>query len=648
MKNVSPHTNGASGKIHDLNLAFDVGHSSIGWSVLKADGNAIPEFLGCGAVVFPADDCLAIQRRTFRRQRRHIRSTRQRISRIKTLLRHLEVMPVSELEEVSSSSPWLLAARVLAGGHLLTWSELWDVLRWYAHNRGYDGNKRWSADNHPDEDEDTEKVENARALFTKYGTHSMAETFCRALGLDPLKAKSSSTVRFKGLNAAFPREDVEREVRTILDKHCEHLPKVDDAFIHALLEDSRAIKCEEIRLPLRYQGGLLFGQLVPRFENRIIAKCPITFERIYQAVINDTADAERAKEEAEKLAKVPAKECMEFYRFRWAMQLANVQIVEGSTTRPLTEKERKAIDVEMREKGFFTVGEFKKAVRAATGGLPDNLNQMMLHPDAHEALILDPVKKLSTSDDMSTLFALLPPRLQKRVTGQWRQGKSIRLSTLRDYLSEVGEDTKKFDAELDRLLDGSNTRRKKKAGETTRQQLFEREYKAKPLSGRAPYSREVMRETDAFVFATNRHPTQEGGPLFRSEAIRSIQLQRTIDDQTNNHLVRHRLLILSRLHKDLLKEFAEGNPERVGHITIEVNRDLRDLSGKTAKQVAQDLGQMLANFKGVTKKLEEDFEGKNISITPGLIRKARIAEDLKWTCPYTGKPYDAFDLLNRS
>jgi len=24
------------------------------------------------------------------------------------------------------------------------WNELWDVLRWYAHNRGYDGNLRWS------------------------------------------------------------------------------------------------------------------------------------------------------------------------------------------------------------------------------------------------------------------------------------------------------------------------------------------------------------------------------------------------------------------------------------------------------------------------------------------------------------------------
>ena len=69
----------------DLNLAFDVGHSSIGWAVLKAANRETPGLLGCGAVVFPADDCLASERRGFRQQRRHIRATRLRIARMKTL-----------------------------------------------------------------------------------------------------------------------------------------------------------------------------------------------------------------------------------------------------------------------------------------------------------------------------------------------------------------------------------------------------------------------------------------------------------------------------------------------------------------------------------------------------------------------------------
>lgn len=129
----------------DLTLAFDVGHSSIGWAVLKADG---PQILGCGVVTFPADDCLASKRRIYRRQRRHVRSTRQRIERMEKLLIHLGIFTAGELKQKHEQgkghpAPCLLAARVLASHgakeHLLDWPQLWDVLRWYAHNRGYDG-----------------------------------------------------------------------------------------------------------------------------------------------------------------------------------------------------------------------------------------------------------------------------------------------------------------------------------------------------------------------------------------------------------------------------------------------------------------------------------------------------------------------------
>src|SRR5215469_7021885 len=137
----------------DLQLAFDVGHSSIGWAVLhllkqdsgRAEISTSISLLGCGAVIFRADDCLASSRRAYRRQRRHIRSTKQRIARMKTLLKHLGVLTDAQLNQPGCAWSWLLAARVLKGGDLMTWPELWDVLRWYAHNRGYDGNRRWSA-----------------------------------------------------------------------------------------------------------------------------------------------------------------------------------------------------------------------------------------------------------------------------------------------------------------------------------------------------------------------------------------------------------------------------------------------------------------------------------------------------------------------
>src|ERR1700677_2764472 len=122
----------------DLHLAFDVGHSSLGWSVLQTDARAfsspqIPpvNILGCGVVTFRADDCLASARRMYRRQRRHIRSTRQRIARMKVLLGHLGVLHKEKLDLPGCAWPWQLAARALCGGALLPWRELWDVLRWY-------------------------------------------------------------------------------------------------------------------------------------------------------------------------------------------------------------------------------------------------------------------------------------------------------------------------------------------------------------------------------------------------------------------------------------------------------------------------------------------------------------------------------------
>ena len=117
----------------------------------------------------------------------------------------------------------------------------------------------------------------------------------------PTRLEKSSTVRFKGFNAAFPRKTVEDEVRRILRAHFGKLEKVNTDFKRALLgRDTndklawQAISCPDLKLPKRYQGGLLFGQLVRRFDNRIIMRCPITGE------------------------KVPTRHCAEFLNFRWA------------------------------------------------------------------------------------------------------------------------------------------------------------------------------------------------------------------------------------------------------------------------------------------------------------------------------------------
>jgi len=627
----------------DLHLAFDVGHSSIGWAVLQTTDSKTESIniLGCGAVTFRADDCLASARRGYRRQRRHIRSTRQRIARLKILLKHLGVLSEEQLNQPGCAWPWKLAAQVLRSGELLTWPELWDVLRWYAHNRGYDGNRRWSAHEADAAAEDTEKEEMARSLMDKHGTKSMAETFCAISGIDPLGTKKSCNLpgdkRPKGQNAAFPRPIVEGEVRRILQAHVGKLAKVDAAFVRALLGDSpndaeawKAIPCPELKLPRRYQGALLFGQLVPRFDNRIISTCPISGE------------------------KVPSRNCVEFYRFRWGMLLANIRV--GNATdrelRPLKVAERASLDLLIKIKGALTPKELREAIRQHPGSSRDNLDTMFMHPDAKEALVFDPVQKMIASDDFLPLWNHLSPRLQRRLRGQWRRGKSFTLDQIRKEAVKDGN-VSAFDAEIDRQLDAANTSKKKKQGQMSREQLLARSYPSRPLrqDGRAAFSRPLLQKAYDEVM-TGKHPKEEGGCLFITEEIRKAQLDKAIAEQTNNHLVRHRLLILERLVRDIVKEYAGNDRSRIARATIEVNRDLREMSGKTAKAKAQDLGLRLANFKGVSKKLEESLEsermnGRPIQITAGLIRKARIADDLGWACPYTGQSYEPKHLVTR-
>lgn len=114
----------------DIHLAFDVGHSSIGWAAFEKQADNDATLLGCGAVIFPADDCLASTRRGFRRQRRHTRATRLRIARLARFLEFVTGDSEPELTSAlalyrdgSSTSkepgcawPWLLTGRVLRGG----------------------------------------------------------------------------------------------------------------------------------------------------------------------------------------------------------------------------------------------------------------------------------------------------------------------------------------------------------------------------------------------------------------------------------------------------------------------------------------------------------------------------------------------------
>jgi len=609
-------------------FSFDIGHASIGWAAFDITTPREPSLEGCGTVIFPADDCLASQRRQFRRQRRHIRSTRQRIARIKEFFLGLNLLSQAEVDEPGGPAPWKLAASVLCGHRLLSWRELWDVLRWYAHNRGYDGNRKWSRADVADP-ADTEKEKNAHELMTRHGTATMAETICSRLQVDPRSpSKTTPSRAYKTLNAAFPRDVVVAEVRRILEAHASQFPIIDAAFIDALCAEDNAPRGGltvrdrlaslgwQRDLPSRYVGGLLFGQAVPRFDNRIIGVCPVDG------------------------GKLPLKECREFREFRWAMTVANVRVSDGANgIRPLTVPERASLTDALRRSGAFTATQFRKEVASITKQGEGNTAAMMTDPNAADALVLDPpLAFVRTNSEMKVAWPLLPASLQCRILARLNRHKGITWGWVAAQpeappsLPEV-------------LLEASSSKGKSKtkSGPVTWAVLSQRGLSPRWPTGRAPYSRAVMRKAVEEVMAGG-HPAAAGGVLFMSEERINRERAKTLDELTNNHLIRHRLRMLDRLISDMTKRYTGGDPAQVVHCVVEVVRDLAEFSGKTNEEITTELNARLKNFNDVANRLKQDLHGINVAIGAGLIRKARIADDLNWKCPYTAEGFDAVTL----
>ena len=614
-------------------FSFDIGHASIGWAVFETASATSPQLEGCGAVIFPADDCLASRRRDFRRQRRHIRSTRKRIARLKELLKALGVLSQPQLDQPGGPWPWKLASRGLQDGKLLSWAELWDVLRWYAHNRGYDGNRKWSRLDTEDVS-DTEKEQNACHLMEAYGKQTMAETICAKLGVDPHSDdKTTPKAAYKTSNAAFPRDIVLSEVRNLLERHVGHLPCIDKELIVALCaEDNTPRDGMNPRqslqklgftapLPSRFVGGILFGQAVPRFDNRIIGQCPVNG------------------------SKKPLKCCREFYEYRWAMIAANIRVPEvgKGTLVPLSVEQRRDLTKRIAAVGGFTATQLQKQVAEVVAGDTGNLVAMMTDPNAQDALVFDPAKHcVSTDTAIKVVWSVLPPALQNRILGRLNRFRRVTwgwIAGQHDAPADIKEKLLATQAASAAGRRGSRAVKSAPTWETAQKKVLRPHFP----SGRAPFCREIMKKAVSEVKA-GRHPMEPGGILCMTDERQTRERAMEVDQLTNNHLVRHRLKMLTKLTNDMVERFCGSDPTQVERCAIEVMRDLVEFSGKTNEEVAQELGIRLKNFKDVSKRLLDGLSGVNVPITAGLIRKARVADDLGWACPYTGKQFDAVAL----
>lgn len=641
-----------------LNLSFDIGHSSIGWAVFDAKYTDMASIqpIGCGVVLFEKDSALANVRRGNRQQRRHVRATRQRIFYIRRLLAHLGVMNENELEATHGQgkghpAPWLLAARVLAsnGKRLLTWPELWAVLRWYAHNRGYEP---FGDAVEPSDKEDTEKVENAKKAMGQYGTNSMAETICQWLQLDPLEHKLNSHHLERNLrrqNTAFPRKIVKGEVRQILSYHIGKLEGMNQTVIKTLLDDAHVMPVPTLTLQKRFHGGLLFGRRQMRYDNRIIGHCPFAASTSYNELKEAGKSDAEARTEAIKKNKLPGKKCKEFLEYRWGMLMGNIRVARDmhEHMQPLNKDDRATLHNRMKETGRMTKKPLRDEIRNL-GYTVDNLDTLLMHPDAEKAFLLDPVVNLiASSAQLSAIWPTLPQNLQNRLRKRWwrknpetRTYHSVTIADIRAELLKYNGDCLAFDQALSGVKE--KPKKTKKGAEQPAEQSFSLDKEMAALSGRAPYTKERMREAFQAILR-GEDPKAKGGCLEETDAIKAWRESLPIEQQTNNHLIRHRMLIFRRLLRDIINDpnYGNGKAGNIQSVIIEVNRDLREFSGKSAKEIETDLNIRLRAHKDAVKWLEE----AGIAPTGTLIRKARIALDMGKRCPYTGVEYEAKDLV---
>ncbi len=624
-------------------VSLDLGYASIGWTAAKrGDDPLAPEVLGAGSVFFEPDRCLASDRRTFRRQRRHVRATRTRIRRMKEFLLAQGVITPKIAEELHlASNPWELAAEALQGKKVLTPAELWAVLLWYAHNRGYDGNRLWSrhsrvASGDGDGSEAQEakdgakRVKEAQRVMDALKTDTMAETVLAIENADGEKWRESKGnaegLGYKARRMAFPRDTVVKEVRRILEAHlAPAIPgltkEVVDLIVADPLDEKDALRGAP-GIPRVYLGGYLFGQVRPRFDNRILTPCPISGQH------------------------TPSKTSNAFLAFRWAELLSTVRVGRGVLSkegRGLYKSEMEELNDHMEKYGRFTPGDFKKKVRELTGGTEenDNLEKLFMVPGSDERLIRYP--GLALLDKKFGMDAFKDDAdSQKKLnllSHKLALGKTVGKEEIKPLLIDPKKAEKKtikypLSAELSKL------------------------------SGRAPYTSSVLKQATEEIFA-GKDPRAEGGVLYvgaakpdplTSEAYftealtknptkdsRQV-LEEQIDRETNNHLVRHRIKILTRLLQDIVKTYAGDDPSRVENIVIEVSRDLRDFSGMKAKQVTAEINNRRRPWLNAQEELAKDLGSSAESLTPGSIRKARIARAMGYACPYTGKKFDSKDI----
>jgi len=193
------------------------------------------------------------------------------------------------------------------------------------------------------------------------------------------------------------------------------------------------------------------------------------------------------------------------------MLLANIR-VDG---RFLTPDERGNVHGLMQSHGRLTPVELGKYVGQMTGSKNTNIKASFeIHPDSKDALVLDPVKAFCAKAaqppgkksrfEISMFWPHLPDVVRKRAEGRWRKRRRVDLYWMRDQLKLEGADVSALEATIESAWNADQKNRKPIF--LTKGHLLRKHFSPEWPSGRAPYSRKVMREV---ARASSHRPDQQ-------------------------------------------------------------------------------------------------------------------------------------------
>jgi len=257
---------------------------------------------------------------------------------------------------------------------------------------------------------------------------------------------------------------------------------------------------------------------------------------------------------------------------------------------------------------------------------------------ADKNLVVDPALKLiSSSTVLKPIMPFLSDASREELLSSLRKKHGVTIAEIVADAPTSEELTKALEVSFKK-----DTKGQTKYG-TLARWLEEKSFTASFDSGRAPYGRLVMKQAVEEIL-DGKDPRAKGGCLYLTDEMLKRQESRSLESLTNNHLVRHRLLILKRLFKDMVKEFCEGDKERILSVVVEVNREVSEMSGKNSKERTRIENKKREDHADAKKELLKVM-GED-ELTAGLIRKARVAQDLRWTCPYTGEKFDPLALIH--